>query len=61
MSPSAQKILTYFLLSTPLDGKGVPPFAIAVFYILGKRTFLVYKKDLYKCTSHLLFILNYSV
>ncbi len=44
MSPFGAKNTNVFWLSTPLDGKGVPPFAIPVFYILGKRTFLVYKK-----------------
>ncbi len=51
MSPFGAKILTYFLLSTPLDGKGVPPFAIPVFYKLGKKTFLVYKKKVWTAVS----------
>ncbi len=31
MSPFGVKTHTHFRLRTPLDGKGVPPFAIPVF------------------------------
>jgi hypothetical protein len=58
MSPDRAKILTYFLLSTPLDGKGVPPFAIAVFYILSKRIFLVHKKALAIIANALMLLNN---
>jgi hypothetical protein len=40
MSPFGVKmLLKAFLLSTPLNGKDVPSFAILVFYIIGKENF----------------------
>jgi hypothetical protein len=49
--PLRRKNAYAFLLSTPLNGKDVPSFAILV-YIRGKRTFLVYKK----CREETLFL-----
>jgi hypothetical protein len=46
MSPFGVKTHTRFRLRTPLNGKDVPSFAILVLYMIGKRTFLSYIKEM---------------